>query len=106
MNELESLPRRRFFMRVALSAGALVLSGCQKLSESEWFPKVLALGERASAATGTLIVWSEATDFDSNVRAARLSSSGVVLDSPAISVAASTEANTGIYQQFQPSSSS
>ena len=50
MSELENLPRRRFLMRVALSAGALVMSGCQKLSESEWFPKVLALGERASAA--------------------------------------------------------
>ena len=60
MSELENLPRRRFLMRVALSAGALVMSGCQKLSESEWFPKVLALGERASAAAGTLIVGRKA----------------------------------------------
>ena len=60
MSELENLPRRRFLMRVALSAGVLVMSGCQKLSESEWFPKVLALGERASAAAGTLIVGRKA----------------------------------------------
>ena len=47
--------RRRFFVRVGGAAAALALAGCQKLSQSEWFPKVLGLGERLSAAAGALV---------------------------------------------------
>jgi len=46
--------RRRFFRHFA-AAGALLLSGCERLSESEWFPKVLSAGERISHAAQTLV---------------------------------------------------
>jgi DMSO/TMAO reductase YedYZ molybdopterin-dependent catalytic subunit len=37
---------RRQFFRVTLgAAGTLLLAGCQKLSQSEWFPKLLDAGE-------------------------------------------------------------
>ena len=41
--------RRRALRRFAAAAGALVLAGCDRLSNTEWFPKVLGLGERLSA---------------------------------------------------------
>ena len=56
MNRLMIPPRRRFFARTAAAAGALFLGGCQKLSQSDWFPKVLGVGEKLSAAAGALIV--------------------------------------------------
>lgn len=37
--------RRTFLRRFLLSAGATVLAGCDKLSESEWFANVLSTGE-------------------------------------------------------------
>jgi DMSO/TMAO reductase YedYZ molybdopterin-dependent catalytic subunit len=49
MTELPA-PRRRFFRRALASIGALALAGCQRLSTSEWFPQVLAVGEKASEA--------------------------------------------------------
>jgi DMSO/TMAO reductase YedYZ molybdopterin-dependent catalytic subunit len=42
--------RRRFLARTVGAAGALVLGGCQRLSQSDWFPKVLGLGGSASSA--------------------------------------------------------
>jgi DMSO/TMAO reductase YedYZ molybdopterin-dependent catalytic subunit len=41
-------PRRHFLMRAAGAAGALMLAGCNRLSQTDWFPKVLAVGEKAS----------------------------------------------------------
>ena len=38
--------RRRFLRASAAAAGALALAGCEKLSHSEWFPRVLGAGER------------------------------------------------------------
>ena len=39
-------PRRRRFLRTTFAAaGALLLAGCEKLSQSKWFPKILAAGE-------------------------------------------------------------
>ena len=37
--------RRKFFRRLAGVAGAMVLAGCDKLSDSEWFGHVLSTGE-------------------------------------------------------------
>ena len=37
--------RRKFFRRLAAAAGALVLAGCDRLSDSEWFGNVLSTGE-------------------------------------------------------------
>ena len=39
------VPRRRFLARAAATASALVLSGCDRLSRTEWFPRVLDLAE-------------------------------------------------------------
>jgi len=55
MDDARAPSRRRFFVRVGGAAAALGLAGCQKLSQSEWFPKVLRLGERLSAAAGAVV---------------------------------------------------
>ncbi len=47
--------RRRWLARVASLAGAWALAGCSKLSQTEWFPKVLGVGEKASEAAAHLI---------------------------------------------------
>jgi DMSO/TMAO reductase YedYZ molybdopterin-dependent catalytic subunit len=60
MNDDRRLPRRRFFARIAGGAAAVALAGCEKLSRSEWFPKVLGVGERLSAAAGTLVAGRKA----------------------------------------------
>ena len=46
MKSLAELSRRRFFRHTAGAAAVLLLAGCEKLSQSEWFPKLLASGER------------------------------------------------------------
>ena len=42
--------RRRFFARALAGGGALALAGCERLSQSEWFPRMLGAGEKASSA--------------------------------------------------------
>jgi len=42
--------RRRFLARTLGAIGTLALGGCEPLSRSEWFPKVLGAGETASSA--------------------------------------------------------
>ncbi len=41
----QALDKRRFLRRTVGGASALVLGGCDKLNDSQWFPKVLASGE-------------------------------------------------------------
>ena len=60
MNKLVAPSRRRFLTRLVVGAGTLVLSGCERLSESDWFPKVLSAGERVSAAVQTLVTGRKA----------------------------------------------
>ncbi len=43
-------PRRRFLAGTFGVAGTLLLAGCERLSQTEWFPKVLSAGEKASSA--------------------------------------------------------
>jgi DMSO/TMAO reductase YedYZ molybdopterin-dependent catalytic subunit len=47
--------RRRFFAGALAAVGALPLAACQRLSTSEWFPKVLGAGEKASEAALRLV---------------------------------------------------
>jgi DMSO/TMAO reductase YedYZ molybdopterin-dependent catalytic subunit len=47
--------RRRFLGRVVGAAGALALSGCDALSRSEWFPKLLAAGEKLNRSAHHLL---------------------------------------------------
>ena len=60
MSDDLKLARRRFFVRIAGGAAAFALAGCEKLSRSEWFPKVLGVGERLSGAAGTLVAGRKA----------------------------------------------
>jgi DMSO/TMAO reductase YedYZ molybdopterin-dependent catalytic subunit len=60
MNERMLSSRRRFLSRVTGATGALLLAGCERLSQSEWFPKVLATGERLSEAAQTLVTGRKA----------------------------------------------
>jgi len=43
-------PRRSFLRRSLAAVGALALSACDRLSRTEWFPKVLSAGESVSRA--------------------------------------------------------
>ena len=61
--------RRRFLARALGAAGTLALGGCERLSQSEWFPKVLSAGEVASstvahAVTSRKSMAQEFTDAD------------------------------------------
>jgi DMSO/TMAO reductase YedYZ molybdopterin-dependent catalytic subunit len=47
--------RRRFLARTFGAAGALAVSGCDALSRTEWFPRVLGAGEKLSEAAHHLI---------------------------------------------------
>ena len=52
--------RRRFFGRAFAAAGALALAGCQRLSQSEWFPQVLSAGEAATRTALELVAGRKA----------------------------------------------
>lgn len=54
-NNVPQQQRRRFLLRAMAGAGALVLSGCDQLSSSKWFPKLLSAGERLSSGAQHLI---------------------------------------------------
>jgi len=61
--------RRRFLKRVAASVGALSLAGCDRLSQTEWFPRILdsaeSLNERlAKVVTGRAAMAKEYTAAD------------------------------------------
>jgi DMSO/TMAO reductase YedYZ molybdopterin-dependent catalytic subunit len=47
--------RRRFLLRAIGAAGTLLVAGCERLSHSEWFPKVLGAGEIASATVARAV---------------------------------------------------
>ena len=52
--------RRRLFARAFAAAGAVVLAGCDRLTQSDWFGKVLETGEKLSARAGTLVAGRKA----------------------------------------------
>ncbi len=47
--------RRRFVSRAFAAVATVALAGCDRLSKSEWFPKVLGAGEKASEAAAHLL---------------------------------------------------
>ena len=49
------LQRRRFFRHLLGGVSALLVAGCDSLSRSEWFPKVLSAGEKLNEAAQHLI---------------------------------------------------
>ena len=48
--------RRRFLGRLLMTSSGLLLAGCDRLSQSEWFPKVLSSAEKLTQAAQKLIV--------------------------------------------------
>jgi DMSO/TMAO reductase YedYZ molybdopterin-dependent catalytic subunit len=56
MKLVKRLPRRRFLTRGFAGAGALLLGGCDKLSHTEWFPKVLGAGETVSRSVQRVLL--------------------------------------------------
>ena len=53
--ERELMNRRQFLTRALAGASALMLAGCNKLSETEWFPKLLGSAEGLSNAAQHLV---------------------------------------------------
>lgn len=47
--------RRRFLVRVLAAGGGLLLAGCDRLSRSEWFPKLLETGEKLNHVAQRLV---------------------------------------------------
>jgi DMSO/TMAO reductase YedYZ molybdopterin-dependent catalytic subunit len=48
--------RRRFLGRALATGGALLLSGCDRVSQSGWFPKLLGSAERLTQAAQRLLL--------------------------------------------------
>ena len=55
MTDIDRGARRRFLGRIAASIGALGVAGCDRLSQSEWFPKMLGSAETLNHHVGKLI---------------------------------------------------
>jgi len=56
MSDDGKLTRRGLISRLLAGAGVAVLGGCERLSESTWFPKVLGLGEKATYRAQRVVV--------------------------------------------------
>jgi DMSO/TMAO reductase YedYZ molybdopterin-dependent catalytic subunit len=56
MNEDNKLTRRGLLATLLAGASMAVLSGCDRLSRSTWFPKVLGLGEKATYKIQRLVL--------------------------------------------------
>jgi len=55
MDNNDKLTRRRLLLRGLGAAGAVLLAGCERLSRTEWFPRLLTAGEQANQAIHHLI---------------------------------------------------
>ena len=53
-------PRRRFLAGMVASVGAFTVAGCDRLSQSEWFPKVLDSAEKLNQSLGKLVTGRKA----------------------------------------------
>jgi DMSO/TMAO reductase YedYZ molybdopterin-dependent catalytic subunit len=56
MNKSNELTRRSLLVRAVVGLGALTLAGCQKISESTWFSKILGAGEKATYKVQRLLL--------------------------------------------------
>lgn len=77
--------RRAFLWRGLAAAGGLVLAGCDKLSQSEWFPKVLSSAESLNRAAQKAITsrTSMAQEFSEADRSPSFRSNGTSLPNDA-----------------------
>jgi len=60
MNRTDPGARRRFLGRIAGAFGALGVAGCDRLSQSEWFPKVLESAEKLNRHAAKLVAGRKA----------------------------------------------
>ena len=56
MSDNAKINRRGLMTRLLAGAGVAVLSGCEKLTETTWFPKLLGLGEKTTYKIHRLIL--------------------------------------------------
>ena len=56
MAEERNFSRRGVLARMLAGAGAVALSGCDRLSETNWFPKILGIGEKATQRVQRLVM--------------------------------------------------
>ena len=56
MSDEKKLTRRDLMTRLLAGASVLMLSGCEKLSKTVWFPRVLGLGEKATYKIQRLVL--------------------------------------------------
>jgi len=56
MSDDNKLNRRSLMTRLLAGASVVMLSGCEKLSETTWFPKVLGLSEKATYKIQRLVL--------------------------------------------------
>ena len=70
--------RRRFIARTFGAVGALARGGCERLSRTEWFPKVLGAGETVSSAVAHAVTSrrSMAQEFTEADRSPQFRSNG------------------------------
>jgi DMSO/TMAO reductase YedYZ molybdopterin-dependent catalytic subunit len=57
---VRGIARRRFLGRAAASLAALCVAGCDRLSQTEWFPKLLGSAEALNARVATAITGRKA----------------------------------------------
>ena len=55
MNDVDRGARRRFLARTAAAMGALGVAGCDRLSQSEWFPSILDSAEKLNERLARLV---------------------------------------------------
>ena len=81
MNPDKFLPRRRMFIRALAGAGAVLVAGCNKLSQSEWFPKLLSNTEilTRKAQRAILPRNSMAQEFPESERSPEFRSNGTAM---------------------------
>ncbi len=56
MSNLTGIDRRGLLARMIAGVGAMALAGCQKLSDTTWFPNILGFGEKMTLGAQRLIL--------------------------------------------------
>ena len=78
MNPSKFHPRRRLFLHALAGAGTLLVAGCDKMSKTEWFPKLLGNTEILTRKAQRLILprKSMAQEFPESDRSPEFRSNG------------------------------
>lgn len=81
MSDDDRITRRGLMKRCLAGASLLLFGGCQRLSESTWFPKVLGIGEKVTYGTQRLLVRRKAMaqEFPPEDRSPQFRSNGTAM---------------------------